>query len=366
MSTPNKIRATHLERTAIVYVRQSTPAQVRDNPESRARQYALAEQAAQLGWPASKIEVIDADLGISVRSAERRSGFREVVSRVCLREFNDRLLLGLKGAMSEAELYILAGRLQGAKRAAAERGELRFPLPVGYVYDDEGATVMDPDAEVQAAVADLFAAFRAGGSAYQVVAAFKGRRFPLRAYGGVWAGQLRWGRLTHSRVLGILANPAYAGTYVFGRYHSRRVVEPDGTVRTKLVELARQQWPVVIHDHHPGYISWDDYLADQARLQANTTNAGARPPREGHALCQGIIVCGSCGRPMSTRYHQGGHAAYECSASRADQTATATCRSISAVSVDDAVAERLLDALNPEEVALALAAADELADRRAR
>src|SRR5512132_3564459 len=283
-----------------------------------------------------------------------------------LANFNDRLLLGLKGTMSEAELHLLAGRLQGAKRAAAERGELRFPLPVGYVYDDEGATVMDPDAEVAAAVTDLFAAFRAGGSAYQVVAAFKERRFPLRAYGGVWAGQLRWGRLTHSRVLGILANPAYAGTYVFGRYHSRRVVAPDGTVRTKLVELARQEWPVVIHDHHPGYISWDDYLADQARLQANTTNAGARPPREGHALCQGIIVCGSCGRPMSTRYHRNGHAAYECSASRADQTATATCRSISAVSVDDAVAERLLDALNPEEVALALAAADEVADRRAR
>jgi hypothetical protein len=153
---------------------------------------------------------------------------------------------------------------------------------------------------------------------------------------------------------------------VFGRYHARRVVAPDGTVRTKIVELARQEWPVVIHDHHPGYICWDDYLANAARLQANTTNTGARPPREGHALCQGIIVCGSCGRPMSTRYHRGGHAAYECSASRADQTATATCRSISAVSVDEAVAERLLEALNPEEVALALAAADEVADRRAR
>ena len=138
-------------------------------------------------------------------------------------------------------------------------------------------------------------------------------------------------------------------------------------MRTKLVELARpQEWPVVIHDHHPGYISWDDYLADQARLAANTTNAGARPPRQGHALCQGIIGCGSCGRPMSTRYHRNGHAAYECSASRADQTATATCRSISAVSVDEAVAERLLEALNPQEVALALAAADEVADRRAR
>ena len=213
---------------------------------------------------------------------------------------------------------------------------------------------------------DVFAAFRAGGSAYQVVAAFKGRRFPLRAYGGVWAGQLRWGRLTHSRVLGILANPAYAGTYVFGRYHSRRVVSPDGVVSTKTTELPRDEWPVVIHDHHPGYINWDDYLANQARLAANLTNAGARPPREGHALCQGIITCGSCGRPMSTRYHRNGHAAYECSASRADQMATATCRSITAATVDDTVAGRLLDALNPDEVALALAAADEVADRRAR
>src|SRR5829696_7866093 len=387
-----KITREHLERLAVIYVRQSTLAQVRDHGESTQRQYALTDDAERLGWPADRIVVIDADLGVSGRGGSARTGFKELVGRVCCGEvgavfglevsrlarssadlqrllelcsltdtlivdgdgiydlgsFNDRLLLGLKGTMSEAELHLLAGRLQGARRAAAARGELRFPLPVGYVYDDEGATVMDPDAEVAAAVADLFAAFRAGGSAYQVVAAFKARRFPLRAYGGVWAGQLRWGRLTHSRVLGILANPAYAGTYVFGRYHPRRVVEPDGTVRTKLVELARQEWPVVIYDHHPGYISWDDYLANAARLQANTTNAGARPPREGHALCQGIIVCGSCGRPMSTRYHRGGHAAYECSASRADQTATATCRSISAVSVDDAVAERLLEALNPQ------------------
>ncbi len=268
--------------------------------------------------------------------------------------------------MSEAELHFLAGRLQGANRAAAERGELRVTLPVGLVYDDEGATVVDPDDEVQAAVADLFAAFRTGGSAYQVVAAFKGRRFPLRAYGGVWAGQLRWGRLTHSRVLGVLANPAYAGTYVFGRYHSRRVVSPDATVHTKIVELAMDDWPVVIHDHHPGYISWDDFMANRARLAANRTNAGARPPREGFALCQGIISCGSCGRPMTTRYHRSGSAAYECSASKADHTQTPTCRSISASTVDDAVTERLLDALNPQEVALALAAADEVADRRSR
>jgi DNA invertase Pin-like site-specific DNA recombinase len=410
MRGAEKITSGHRERTALIYVRQSSLAQVREHTESTARQYALVDEAVRLGWARQAVEVIDADLGLSGRSADHRGGFKELVGRVCMGEvgaifglevsrlarssadlsrllelarltdtlvidadgiydlanFNDRLLLGLKGTMSEAELHLLAGRLQGAKRAAAERGELRFPLPVGFIYDDDGNTVIDPDAEVQAAVADVFAAFRAGGSAYQVVAAFKGRRFPLRAYGGVCAGQLRWGRLTHSRVLGMLANPAYAGTYVFGRYRSRRMVEPDGTVRTKITELARQDWPVVIHGHHPGYISWDDYLANHTRLAANLTNAGARPAREGHALCQGIIGCGSCGRPMTTRYHRNGHAAYECSASRADQMATPTCRSISAATVDDAVAERLLDALNPDEVALALAAADEVADRRAR
>ena len=207
----------HLARVAIIYIRQSSMAQVRDNTESTARQYALADEAVRLGWPRPQVEVIDADLGLSGRSADHRSGFKDLVGRVCMGEvgaifglevsrlarssadlsrllelarltdtlvvdsdgtydlasFNDRLLLGLKGTMSEAELHFLAGRLQGAKRAAAERGELRFPLPVGFVYDDEGATVIDPDAEVQAAVADLFAAFRAGGSAYQVVAALR-------------------------------------------------------------------------------------------------------------------------------------------------------------------------------------------------
>jgi DNA invertase Pin-like site-specific DNA recombinase len=410
MRGAEKITVGHLDRTALIYLRQSSMAQVRQNTESTARQYALGDEAVRLGWARQAVEVIDADLGLSGRSANNRGGFKDLVGRVCVGEigaifgleisrlarssadlsrllelarltdtlvvdsdgvydlgdFNDRMLLGLKNQWSEAELHYLAGRLQGAKRAAAERGDLRFPLPVGLVYDNEGRTVIDPDGEVQGAVSDVFAAFRAGGSAYQVVAAFKGRRFPLRAYGGVWAGQLRWGRLTHARVLGILANPSYTGTYVFGRYHSRREVQPDGTILNKIAELPTDQWPVVIHDHHESFITWDDFLANQARLAANRTNAGARPPREGQALCQGIIACGSCGRPMSTRYHRNGHAGYECSASRADHMATPTCRSISASTVDDAVAERLLAALNPEEMALALAAADELSDRRSR
>jgi len=405
-----KITRSHLDRLAVIYVRQSSMAQVREHTESTARQYALADEAVRLGWDRRDVLVVDADLGLSGRSAEHRDGFRDVVSRVCLGEvgaifgievsrlarssadlsrllelarltdtllidgdgvydladFNDRLLLGLKGTMSEAELHFLAGRLQGAKRAAAERGELRFPLPVGYVYDDEGAIIIDPDQEVQAAVADVFAAFRATGSAYGVVSAFKGRRFPLRAFGGVWAGQLRWGRLNHARVLGILTNPGYAGAYVFGRYTARRTVHPDGSVRNSITLLPREKWPVCLHDHHPGYISWQDYLSNEARLAANRTNAGARPARTGSALCQGIIACGGCGRPMSTRYHRSGAAAYECAASRADQTASATCRSIRAATVDAAVADRLLAALNPEEVALAFAAADEVAGRQTR
>src|SRR5664280_1457865 len=337
MRGESKVRAEHRARTAVIYVRQSTLAQVRDHTESTARQYALAGEASRLGWPAGGIEVIDTDLGVSGRSRQGRDGFKALVAQVCLgevgaifglevsrlarssadlsrllelarltdtlvidadgiydlAEFNDRLLLGLKGTMSEAELHLLAGRLQGAKRAAAERGQLRTPLPV---------------------------------------AAFGDRRFPRRAYGGAWAGRLAFGRLTHSRVLGILANPVYTGAYVFGRFRSRRTVTPDGAVHTATVELPRAQWAVCIQDHHPGYISWDQFLAHEAKLAGNRTNAGARPPREGSALCQGIVLCGGCGRPMSTRY-AGGQPYYECARARADNVATPDCRSVRASTV---------------------------------
>jgi len=409
MNGEHKITSSHRERAALVYLRQSSMAQVREHTESTKSQYALADKAAALGWPRTSIEVIDTDLGISGKWGVARAGFTELVTRVCsgdvgaifgieitrlarsnadvarLAEFaritgtllidpdgvydpadvNDRVLLGFKGTMGEMELHVMAQRLHANKRAAAERGELRTPLPVGYVHDDAGDVVIDPDAEVQAAIRDVFAAFAACGSAYGVVAAFKDRKFPLRAYGGAWAGQLRWGRLTHARVIGGLKNPCYAGAYVHGRYGSRRTVEPDGTVRSGLVERPRTQWPVLIKDHHEGYITWAGYLANEARLAANRTNAGARPPREGCALCQGIITCGSCGKPMRTNYHTDARPSYECS-SRADRLTTPTCRSVAAATVDDAVARVLLDALTPEQVALALSAADEVAGRHQR
>jgi hypothetical protein len=259
----------------------------------------------------------------------------------------------------------LTSRLNESKRAAARRGELRVPLPVGYVHDEDGAVVIDPDAEVAAAVADVFAAFTATGSAYGVAGAFAGRRFPRRAYGGAWAGQLLWGRLTHSRAAGILSNPVYAGAYVFGRRRTRQVVRPDGSVHSSTTELPREQWQVLIQDHHEGYVGWEQFLAIEAKLAANRTNAGARPPREGTALCQGIVFCGACGRSMQVRY-AGARPYYECSHSRADHVATPWCGSVRADTIDDAVTDALLAAVAPAQLALALAAAEEVTARRVR
>jgi DNA invertase Pin-like site-specific DNA recombinase len=409
MNGEAKITSGHRDRLAVIYLRQSSMAQVREHTESTRRQYALADEAVALGWTRQDVLVIDTDLGVSGRWGVVRAGFTELAGRVCtgevgaifgaeisrlarssaevarLMEFaaitgtllidadgvydpadvNDRMLLGMKSTLGEVELHVMAQRLQEAKRAAAARGELRTPLPVGYVHDAAGDVVIDPDAEVQAAIGDVFAAFTACGSAYGVVAAFAGRRFPLRAYGGAWAGQLRWGKLTHARVLGVLKNPCYAGAYVHGRYCSRRTVDPDGTVHTRLAERPRAEWPVLIKDHHEGYITWAGYLANEAKLAASRTNAGARPPREGPALCQGIIMCGSCGKPMRTNYHTDQRPSYECS-SRADRLTTPTCRPVAAATVDDAVAGVLLDALTPGQVALALSAAGEVASRHRR
>src|SRR6266498_938777 len=312
-----KITPAHTSRLALVYVRQSTPGQVRAHTESTQRQYGLAAVAAELGWTAQQVVVVDADLGISGRFGSQRHGFRELLSRVCLGEVgavfglevsrlarssaefsrllelarltgtllvdadgvydladvNDRILLGLKGTMSEVELHLLAGRLHGAKLAAAGRGQLRAPLPVGYVYDDEGLVVFDPDEQIRGVVGDLFAEFTRTGSACAVVAAFAetGRLFPQRAYGGVWAGQLRWGKLTHSRVVQALHNPGYAGAYTYGRSHDIRRVTPEGGVKTLRRKRDRDDWLVVIPDHHPGYISWQQYLDNEAKLAANNT-----------------------------------------------------------------------------------------------
>jgi DNA invertase Pin-like site-specific DNA recombinase len=282
-----KISSSHLSRLAIVYVRQSTVAQVRFNTESTQRQYGLVGTAAEFGWLAEQIVVVDADLGVSGRFGAERDGYRQIVARMCIGEVgavfglevsrfgrsnadltrlmelarltdtllidtdgvydlanvNDRILLGLKGQMSEIELHFLLGRLHGAKLAAAQRGELRHPLPVGFVYDYDHMVVKDPDEQVQRAVTDLFAEFDRTGSALGVVRAFAdtGRLFPQRAWGGAWAGQLKWGKLTHARVLQALKNPTYAGAYTFGKTRDVRRVQPDGSVRSARRKRAREE-----------------------------------------------------------------------------------------------------------------------------
>ncbi len=405
-----KITSAHRERLALIYLRQSSPRQVRENFRSTERQYALQDEAVKLGWQPEQVVVIDQDLGISGRfsDSQARGAFKELVARVCLgevgaifglevsrlarssaetqrlleycgltdtlvidtdgiydlRDFNDQLVLGVKSQLSQAELHVMAVRLQGAKRHAAERGELRLPLPVGYLYDDEGQVIFDPDQEVQAAIADVFAAFAQAGSAYGVLGLFRDRRFPSRAHDGGWSGELRWGRLNLSRLGRILHNPCYAGAYVSGRFRSQRVVAPDGTIKTKLIELPRAEWAVLIKDHHPAYISWEQFLANEQRLARNYTQGGQRPAREGAALCQGIVRCGACGRPMSTQYRPWG-ACYSCH-SRSEHDPTPSCRVVKAAPVDALVSRRLLEALAPQEIALALNAADELQDRHAR
>ncbi|MGW1077534.1 recombinase family protein [Streptomyces sp. NPDC002537] len=410
MNGEGKITASHRSRMAIIYLRQSTMLQVRDHTESTTRQYALVDLALALGWTAEDILVIDKDLGVSGRFGVERGGFHEVVAKVCLAEagavfglevsrlarsnadiarllelarltdtlvvdtdavynladFNDRLLLGLKGSMSEAELHLLNGRLQGAKQTAAARGELRVPLPVGLAYNEDGKVVLDADEEVRAAVADVFTEFARTGSAYGVVAALTGRLFPLRAYGGFWDGQLRWGKLTHGRVMGVLTNPAYAGAYVYGRHRTQRTVRPDGTVHTTNPRVPRADWRIVITGHHDGYITWQQFLDNEAKLAANCTHQGARPPREGEPLCQGIIGCGGCGCRIGTRY-QGTNrlAQYDCMGHR-DAARTTSCRSITAAVVDDAVAGLVLAKLTPEAVTLALDAAEQVVQRHTR
>lgn len=405
-----KITAGHRSRLAVVYIRQSTLVQVRDHVESTARQYDLAQRAVQLGWAATDVVVVDQDLGVSGAFGKARSGFRELVSRVCLggvgavfgleisrlarssaefsrllelarltdtlvidadgvydmRDVNDRLLLGLKGTLSEAELHLIASRLHGAKLAAAGRGDLRLPLPIGYVRDSDGLCVKDPDEQVQTAVADLFAAFAATGSAYGVVGAFVGRPFPFRVYGGVWAGQLRFRPLIHARVLHILRNPVFAGAYAYGRRRVVHRVDPDGTVRMGSRKAARAEWLVLIKDHHDGYIGWPQYLDIEAKLAANHSRGHARPPREGEALCQGIVHCGVCGQRMGTQYRFDRYCLYDCLPARRDHAHQPGCRSISARTVDPVVELAFLKAVAPEQIALALAAADEVTARHTR
>src|SRR5438270_5620243 len=251
-----------------------------------------------------------------------------------------------EGHVRQAGLHIIRARLHGGKINKAHKGELHFALPVGFVFDDD-KTALDPDQEVQGAVRTVFELFERESSAYAVVRRFQelGLRFPRRSYGGAWDGKLLWGRLTHSRVLGILANPSYAGTYVFGRYQACKQIGPAGEIRTQSRLMPQDEWRVVIPGHHPGYITWDQFLANRQRLAGNRTNCEvlAGPAREGLCLLQGLLLCGICGRRLGMRYTGNGglYPVYQCNWRHREALSQKACMSVASKPLDDAIAERL-------------------------
>ena len=411
-----EIQSHHLSRPAYVYLRQSTPGQVLRNDQSTERQYALRDKALKLGWEEHRIRVLDGDLGLSGAQAENRGDFRTMVADVSLgkvgaifaleasrlarscadwhrlieicaftqtlvvdedgiydpADFNDELLLGLKGTIARAEAHLIRARLHGAKLNKARKGELRFSLPVGLCYEEGGKVVLDPDGEVQGAVHLLFETFRETGSAYGVVRSFsqRGLKFPKRAYGGVWAGKLIWAHLTHGRVLSILKNPAYAPSYVYGRRKCVKSITEKGSVKSRTVTVEPDLWKVTIPQHHPGYITWEEFLKNQQKLQENRTNDVARvlsgPAREGLALLQGLCICGHCGRKLTLRYRGNGgiYPVYQCNWKRRDGLESKSCLSVRCDLVDEAISKRILEAIKPFELKLATKAVSELEKRR--
>jgi len=410
-ATAPKVTAAHLARGAYLYVRQSTLRQVVQNTESAQRQYALRQRAIALGWASEQIVVIDSDQGQSGASAADREGFQRLVADVGLGkagvvlglevsrlarnnadwhrlleicalsgtlicdedglydpgDFNDRLLLGLKGTMSEAELHFIRARLRGGQLSKARRGELQMGLPVGLIYDPAGRVVLDPDRGVQDAIAHLFATFARTGSARAVVQAFdrEGLLFPTRVRTGARKGQLAWTALRHWRVLRTLHNPRYAGAFAYGRRKAAR--GPNGKITYH--EVPREQWTALICDAHPGYITWQQHQANEKLLKANAQAHGAErtagPAREGPALLQGLAVCGRCGARMTVRYHQR-HGTlvpdYQC-ISQAIQAGSRRCLTVPGHGVDEAIGRLLLETVTPLALDVALTVQAELEAR---
>lgn len=406
-----KVTADHLRRDAFLYVRQSSLRQVMENTESTKRQYALRDRAIALGWPIERIHVIDSDLGLSGASAQDRDGFQHLVSEVAnahagivlglevsrlarnnadwhrlielsaltqtliLDEdgvydpahFNDRLLLGLKGAMSEAELHVLKARLQGGIRNKARRGELELPLPIGLTYHPDKSVILDPDQSIRSAIQLLFDTFRQTSSATATVKRFRreGWLFPRRIRRGIGKGDLLWGPLDHCRVVAILHNPRYAGAFVYGRTRQTyRVGHKHNAVKVK-----PEDWQVFIRDVHPGYIDWDEFERNQLTLRQNVVawsqSGRGSTPREGVGLLQGRVICGICGARMRVRYQEVGgklEPYYMCTENpvrRADKS----CQTIRGVPIDAAISALLLENVAPAAIELALAVDDEIGGR---
>jgi len=346
--TTAKIQSIHCERLAFVYVRQSTSLQVVENRESTERQYHLRERAIELGWPPSRVEVIDEEQGRSGSTAAHRTGFQRLTSEVSLgkvgivfmleasrlarnnsdwyrlieicgvsgtliadesavynpREPNDRLLLGVKGTLSEAELLTLRTRLYEGRWNKARKGLLHFPLPVGYVVTADGGWSLDPDTQVRERLEYVFDSFRRHGVVRAVVRELKeqGLELPTRLTAREGYGSLIWKAPTLSAVIRLLHNPAYAGAYVYGRWEYLSERRSPRTGKAAAHSRCVAQWPVKITEHHPAYVRWEEFVKDQEQLRQNWSHEGSRGiAREGRALLQGIAYCGVCGRKMSVQ-----------------------------------------------------------------
>jgi DNA invertase Pin-like site-specific DNA recombinase/uncharacterized protein YndB with AHSA1/START domain len=411
-----KVTAAHLRRAAVVYVRQSTLAQVDRNRESTARQYDLVARAERLGWPRSAVRVIDDDLGVSGASTAGRSGFAELAAQVGLGQvgivlslecsrlarnnadwyrlldlagmtdtliadtdgvyhpglFNDRLVLGMKGTMSEAELHILRARLDGGIRNKAARGELRRGLPVGLVWGEaEGEICWHPDEAVTGLMQTIFDRFAVCGSARGVWLWLReqGLRFPLQPAAYLRGQEIVWVEPTYHAVHNVLTHPAYAGAYVFGKTRQQRHLGADGVLRTRRRKLPQGEWEVLLPGHHRGFIDWDTYQANQVRIAANTRPRAHQPGtgaiREGCALLQGLATCGTCGRKLAVYYDGPAKATpgYYCTGTGqlVEGRGTRHLR-VGGLAIDTAVTTTFLAALQPSALQACLAAAQQLED----
>ena len=409
--TGSKVSKEHLCRNAYLYVRQSTLRQVVENTESTKRQYQLRRRAVALGWPEERIITIDSDLGRSGACAADREGFQRLVSEVGMgragivlglevsrlarnsadwhrllelcahsgtlildedgvydpTHFNDRLLLGLKGTMSEAELHIIRSRLRGGILSKAGRGELKIHLPIGFVYDLHDNVLLAPDLQIRETIDLFFTTFFRLGAAMATVRYLREKKilFPRRVNGGPRHGELIWGSLGLRRAVHLLHNPRYAGAYAYGRWRHRK--HPDGRNTTET--LPRDQWTVLIQDAHRGYISWAQFEEIQRTLAQTAKSYGLHrrhgPPREGSALLQGRIVCGLCGSRMSVRYHRraaGPVPDYFC-CNRGPTMTEPPCQVVPGAVVDAAVGRLIIESVTPAALEIAVAVQDELKKR---
>ncbi len=399
-----KITPEHLARGAVVYVRQSSMGQVLEHTESQRRQYALAETARAMGF--THVQLIDEDMGRSGSGLVERPGFQRLVAEVCSgtigavfsieasrlarngrdwhhlidlcalvgalvidadgvyepRMINDRLLLGLKGTMSEYELTLLRQRGLAARDSKAKRGALRFGLPPGYVWNELGQVEMDPDERVAEAVRLVFRKFTELGSARQVMLWMRSKAIELPVMQpGPRGLQVRWRLPAYHNILLLVRNPAYAGAYVFGRRETRTRVVGGRAVKTDGHLVPRERWMVLLRDHHPGYISWDEFERNQTVIAENAhmkQRTARKSGRGGRALLTGLLRCGRCGRMLHVVYGmRSGHAhRYVCVG---DEMRTATrCIGVGGVRLDRAVAGQLVAVLEPQAIAAAIAAAE--------